>query len=183
MSTHTVEIEDFSKLRFANEFQLVFKKHKTTRKEKKSHTAIDFTDHQNNQYYFNSWAFAYPKSVQFDPIQFVMSGPESAYNRSVKMSTGLSTFYINYGYDPRSPIELTPVLISKKNSAKAEDFKTQLMDIHEQTRQNLKESDAKYKAAADEKKRHVEIQVGNLVWAVLTIIRTDSPLVTKISWQ
>jgi hypothetical protein len=32
----------------------------------------------------------------------------------------------------------------------------------------LTESNAKYKAAADERRRHVEFEVGDLVWAVLT---------------
>lgn len=49
---------------------------------------------------------------------------EFAYNRSVNRTTGLSPFYINYGYDPRSPVELSPILDSKKINAKAEDFMT-----------------------------------------------------------
>jgi hypothetical protein len=55
-----------------------------------------------------------------------------------------------------------------KVNHKAEDFVTQLQDIHNLTRQNLLESIAKFKHDADRKRRLVNYEVGDFVWAVLT---------------
>ncbi|KAH9681967.1 Endonuclease [Citrus sinensis] len=61
---------------------------------------------------------------------------EFAYNRTVKRSTSLSPFQVNYGYNPRAPIDLAtvPDLVRK----------------------------------SDKKRRALEFQVGDLVWAILT---------------
>ena len=44
---------------------------------------------------------------------------EFAYNRSVNRSTGFNPFYVVYGYNPRSPLDLTPVLDLQRVPKKA----------------------------------------------------------------
>lgn len=43
-----------------------------------------------------------------------------------------------------------------------------LQQIHTTTRQRLEDANTKYKQATDLKRRHVEFEVGDFVWAVLT---------------
>jgi len=93
---------------------------------------------------------------------------EFTYNRAVKRSTGLSPFQVNYGYNPRAPIDLAPVPNLVRKSGKAKDFIEQLQKIHETTQESLKQTTEGYKIMADKKRRALEFQVGDLVWAILT---------------
>ena len=51
---------------------------------------------------------------------------------------------------------------------RAEDFITDLQQVHKQVQQNLKESTTKYKEVADKKRRLLELNVVDFVWTVLT---------------
>jgi hypothetical protein len=93
---------------------------------------------------------------------------EFAYNRSVNRSSDFSPFYANYGFQPRAPIDLAPVPTLKHIPKKAEDFVLNLQNVHQQVQQNLTKAAAKYKLAADSKRRLVEFEVGDFVYAVLT---------------
>ena len=73
-----------------------------------------------------------------------------------------------YGFLPRCLFDLANLPSNAKVNHKAEDFVTQLQDIHNLTRQNLLESTAKFKRDADRKRRLVDFEVGDFVWAVLT---------------
>ncbi|KAG5527003.1 hypothetical protein RHGRI_028065 [Rhododendron griersonianum] len=93
---------------------------------------------------------------------------EFAYNRSVNRSSGFSPFFVTYGFNPRAPLDLAPVPDLKRPNGKAEDLISGLQVVHKMTVQHLEESSAKYKQAADKKRRAVEFDVGDFVWAVLT---------------
>ena len=93
---------------------------------------------------------------------------EFAYNRSVNRSTGFSPFVITYGYSPRTPLDLAPIPDLKRVSVKAEDLITQIREIHMATAKHLQETSAKYKQAADKKRRVVEFEIGDFVWAIST---------------
>ncbi|KAI5337923.1 hypothetical protein L3X38_017194 [Prunus dulcis] len=56
----------------------------------------------------------------------------------------------------------------KQVIVKAEEFVTTLQQIHSTTKQQLEDANAKYKQVADVKRRHVEFEVGDFVWAILT---------------
>nr|GEV91648.1 putative reverse transcriptase domain-containing protein [Tanacetum cinerariifolium] len=51
---------------------------------------------------------------------------------------------------------------------KVEDFVAGLHDVHKAVRNNLVRASSKYKHDADQKRRHVDFEVGDFVWAVLT---------------
>jgi hypothetical protein len=93
---------------------------------------------------------------------------EFAHNHAVNRSTKLSPFEIVYGFLPRCPLDLANLPSNTKINHKAEDFVTQLQDVHNLTRQNLLESVAKFKRDADQKRRLVDFEVGDFVWVVLT---------------
>ncbi|KAH9803208.1 hypothetical protein KPL71_001674 [Citrus sinensis] len=106
---------------------------------------------------------------------------EFAYNRAVKHSTGLSHFQVNYGYNPRAPIDLAPIPDLVRKSSKAEDFIKQLKKIHETMQESLKQTTEGYKIVADKKRRALEFQVGDLVWVVLTKDRFSVGEYNKLS--
>jgi hypothetical protein len=70
---------------------------------------------------------------------------EFAHNHAVNRCTKLSPFEIMYEFLPRCPLDLANLPSNTKVNHKAEDFVTQLQDIHHLTRQNLLESIAKFK--------------------------------------
>ena len=106
---------------------------------------------------------------------------EFAFNRSVNRSSGFSPFFANYAFQPRAPIDLAPVPDLKRVHKKAEDFISDLQDVHKQVQQNLLESTTKYKDAADKKRRLVEFDEGDFVWAVLTKDRYPAHEYSKLA--
>ncbi|PKI47001.1 hypothetical protein CRG98_032626 [Punica granatum] len=70
----------------------------------------------------------------------------------------------------RRPLMLCELLscIFERVHGKAADFVHELQEIHEAVQNNLKNAAIKYKVVADRRKRHVEFEVGDFVWAVLT---------------
>lgn len=73
-----------------------------------------------------------------------------------------------YGFNPRVPLDLSLVPDLKMASAKAEDFVSQLHLIHESTQKHIEALSRKYKNMVDQRRRVVEFEVGDLVYAVLT---------------
>ena len=69
---------------------------------------------------------------------------------------------------PRSPIDLIHLPSKTRIHGKAEDFVQELQGVHKQVQENLLQSVEKYKLAADKKRRQLEFDVGDFVWAVLT---------------
>ena len=77
-------------------------------------------------------------------------------------------FQVVYSAQPRGPLDLIPIPSTEKTHRKAADFVTGLLDVHKTVRDNLSAANARYKARADQHRRHVEFEVGDFVWAVLT---------------
>ena len=93
---------------------------------------------------------------------------EFAYNRSTNRSTCFSPFTIIYGNNPHAPLDLAPIPDMKQTNTTAEDLMAQIQEGHKLTIQKLQESTAKYKASAEKKRRVVEFEEGDFVWAILT---------------
>ena len=55
-----------------------------------------------------------------------------------------------------------------KRFTKVEEFVRGLQEVHKRVYDNLVQATAKYKLSADKKRRHVEFEVGDFFWAVLT---------------
>ncbi|PKI56654.1 hypothetical protein CRG98_022942 [Punica granatum] len=97
-----------------------------------------------------------------------LSQAEFAHNHAVNRSTGFSPFQVVYFVTPRGPLDLLPVSDKTRVHGKAADFVHGLQEIHEAVQNNLQNAAMKYKAVADRRRRHVEFEVGDFVWAVLT---------------
>lgn len=97
-----------------------------------------------------------------------LSQAEFAHNHAVNRSSGLSPFRVVYGLIPRCPLDLITVPDKTQHHGEAIDFVNELQTLHQHTRQKLEETAAKYKAAADTKRREVIFSTGDLVWVYLT---------------
>ncbi|CAA0823155.1 Phototropin-1, partial [Striga hermonthica] len=93
---------------------------------------------------------------------------EFAHNTAVGRATGFSPFQIVYGVQPRGPCDLAPLPSSGLTDPRASDLVAELLKTHTAARARLESSTAAYKRAADSRRRHVEFEVGDFVWAVLT---------------
>ncbi|KAL6548848.1 hypothetical protein OROHE_008693 [Orobanche hederae] len=93
---------------------------------------------------------------------------EFAHNQALNRSTGYCPFYVVYGLVPRAPIDLLTISSSYHDDIRAIDMIKDIQHIHSTTFSRLEASNSKYKAAADSKRRDVQFQVGDFVWAVLT---------------
>lgn len=62
---------------------------------------------------------------------------EFAYNRSTTRSSGFSPFFVTYGFNPRAPLDLVPVPDLTRVHGKAEDFISNLREVHKVTAQHL----------------------------------------------
>ncbi|KAL5861937.1 hypothetical protein ACOSQ4_003233 [Xanthoceras sorbifolium] len=82
--------------------------------------------------------------------------------------SGFSPFQVVYSIIPRSLIYLLPLPSKTRVHGKAEDFVHSLQEVYKQVQENLSHSAERYKLAADKKRRHLEFDVGDFVWAVLT---------------
>ena len=73
-----------------------------------------------------------------------------------------------YSVQPCGPIDLMALPSKTRVHGKASDFVTGLRDVHRTVFDNLSTTNSKYKQHADKKRRHLEFEVGDFVWAVLT---------------
>ena len=97
-----------------------------------------------------------------------LSQAEFAHNHAVNRSSGFSPFQTVYGFAPRCPLDLIPVLDPSRMHSRAVDFVSSIQEVHKTVLRNLEESSSKYKAAADRKRRELIFNSRDLVWVVLT---------------
>jgi hypothetical protein len=79
-----------------------------------------------------------------------------------------SIFVIVYRSNPRALLDLAPISNMKRTHTTAEDLMAQIQGGHKLTIQKLQEFTAKYKVSADKKRRAVEFEEGDFMWAILT---------------
>nr|GEV29701.1 hypothetical protein [Tanacetum cinerariifolium] len=93
---------------------------------------------------------------------------EFAHNYVVNRSTGFSPFQVVYSAQPRRPLDLMSLPVSGSVLKKVQDFVVGLHKVHKVVRDNLVRANSKYKQDADQKWRHVDFDVGDFVWPILT---------------
>ncbi|PKI79014.1 hypothetical protein CRG98_000587 [Punica granatum] len=96
-------------------------------------------------------------------------------------STGFSPFQVVYAIVPKGPLDLIPLPNQSKVHGKAADFVDSLREIHQAVFEHLTAANAKYKQVADKKRRLVEFEVGDYVWAILTKDRYPTGEYNKLS--
>ncbi|GJW82725.1 putative nucleotidyltransferase, ribonuclease H [Tanacetum coccineum] len=93
---------------------------------------------------------------------------EFAHNHAVNRSTGFSPFQVVYSAQPRGPLDLMTPRVSSSVPKKVQDFVAGLHDVHKVVHENLVRANSKYKQDADHKRRHVDFEEGDFVWAFMT---------------
>ena len=92
----------------------------------------------------------------------ILPQAEFAYNNSVNRSTGRSPFQIVYGSSPRIAPKLRKMEQGERTSAEAEEFSDHIKSLHE-VHAHIKKMNQQYKARADQRRRHKEFQVWDMV--------------------
>uniref|UniRef100_A0A2N9HAC1 RNA-directed DNA polymerase n=1 Tax=Fagus sylvatica TaxID=28930 RepID=A0A2N9HAC1_FAGSY len=98
---------------------------------------------------------------------FVISQAEFAYNSSVNRSTKKPPFEVVYGRNMNHVLDLLPLSNQARVSMEAEEFAEHIKAIHEQVREQLRQSSQVYKAKADTHRRCLEFKEGDLVMVYL----------------
>jgi hypothetical protein len=93
---------------------------------------------------------------------------EFSYNHSTNRSTGLSPFTIICGSNPRAPQDLAPILDMMRTNTTMEVLMIKIQEGDKLIIPKLQESTAKYKTSANNKRRAVEFEKGDFVWAIMT---------------
>ncbi|GJV51320.1 putative reverse transcriptase domain-containing protein [Tanacetum coccineum] len=93
---------------------------------------------------------------------------EFAHNHVVNRSTGFSPFQVVYSAQPRGPLDLMSLLVPGSVPNKVQDFVEGLREVHKAICDNSVRANFKYKQDADQKRRQVDFEAGDFVWAVLT---------------
>jgi translation initiation factor IF-1 len=75
-----------------------------------------------------------------------------------------SPFQVVYGFNPRAPINLLPLLPSKTTSLDASQLSEFILKMHEITRLNIKKMNEKYRIASSKGRKEVKLEPGDLVW-------------------
>jgi hypothetical protein len=102
----------------------------------------------------NSWDQIFPQA-------------EFAYNDSVNRSTGKSPFQILYGTQPRGVSKLKELEQAKTSSMSAKQFAEAMQELQTEVKQRLQKSNQEYKCRADQRKRQLKFEVGDMVLAHL----------------
>jgi hypothetical protein len=97
----------------------------------------------------------------------ILPQAEFAYNDSMNRSTGKSPFYIIYGMHPRGVFELRDSEQTATSSTNAEEFAKAMKELHSGVKQRLLKSNQEYKRGADQHRRQLQFEVGDLVLAHL----------------
>jgi hypothetical protein len=97
----------------------------------------------------------------------ILPQAEFAYNDSVNRSTGQSPFQVVYGMQPRGISKLRDSGQNSTRNASAEKFAEVMKELHSQVKERLQNSSQEYKRGANQHRRQLQFEVGDLVLAHL----------------
>ena len=89
---------------------------------------------------------------------------EFAYNRAEHSTTKVSPFQVVYGFNPRAPIDLLPLPITKRVHSDAKECADFILKLHASTKENIEKMTEKYRIAGSQGKREVKLEPCDLVW-------------------
>ncbi|KAM0017445.1 putative nucleotidyltransferase, Ribonuclease H [Helianthus debilis subsp. tardiflorus] len=97
----------------------------------------------------------------------VLPQAEFTYNRSNNNSTGRSPFFIVYGRQPFTPLDLAPFPETKHFSVQGQQQADQIKALHEKVRDQIIKHILQYQSRANEHRKKVVFNEGDLVWIYL----------------
>jgi hypothetical protein len=80
----------------------------------------------------------------------------------------LSPFQVVYGFNPRAPIDLLPLLPSETTSFDASQRSKFILKMHETTKLNIEKMNEKYRITGSKGWKEVKLELGDLVWLHLS---------------
>ncbi len=89
---------------------------------------------------------------------------EFVYNRSFHSTTKMTIFQVVYGFNPRAPIDLLPLLSLEKVNLDAKKRAEFVIKLHETTKENIERMTEKYRVAGSHGRKEVTFEPGDLVW-------------------
>ncbi|XP_076918971.1 uncharacterized protein LOC143579600 [Bidens hawaiensis] len=97
----------------------------------------------------------------------VLPQAEFAYNRSNHSATGRSPFFVVYGRNPFTPLDLAPFPELDHYSAEGDEQANQIKKLHEQVREQIVKHNLQYQTRVNKHRRKVVFNEGDLVWVYL----------------
>nr|GEZ57252.1 RNA-directed DNA polymerase [Tanacetum cinerariifolium] len=89
---------------------------------------------------------------------------EFAYNRSNHSSTGRSPFFIVYGRNPFTPLDLAPMVGDGLVSAEGDARARQIKELHAQVHEQIIKHNPQYQTRANKHRKQVLFEEGDLMW-------------------
>ena len=89
---------------------------------------------------------------------------EFAYNRVVHSATQFSPFQIVYGFNPLTPLDLSPLPVSEHVNLDGEARAELVKQIHETARLNIEKKTMQYEKHANKGQKKVVFEPGDWVW-------------------
>ena len=89
---------------------------------------------------------------------------EFAYTRFVHFATKFSPFEIVYGFNPLTPLDLSPLPLSEHVNLDGKRKAKLVKQIHEKVKLNIERRTEHYARQANKGRQHVVFEPGDLVW-------------------
>ncbi len=108
----------------------------------------------------------------------LLTACEIALNNSKQSSTGYSPYYLNYGFNPRFPLDL--VFSEVSDVPKAEEYLKNIEDSNRLAKEHLEAAQQRQKLYYDNKHKHLEFKIGDNVLLNGEHLLTDVGLTKKL---
>uniref|UniRef100_A0A1J3E356 Transposon Ty3-I Gag-Pol polyprotein n=1 Tax=Noccaea caerulescens TaxID=107243 RepID=A0A1J3E356_NOCCA len=92
---------------------------------------------------------------------------EFAYNHAVHSATLFSPFQLVYGFNPLTPLDLTPLPLSERVSMDGQKKAELVKKMHKKAKQNIEQKTEQYRKHANKKRNKRTYEPGDLVWIYL----------------
>ncbi|XP_071924800.1 uncharacterized protein [Coffea arabica] len=89
---------------------------------------------------------------------------EFAYNRTVHSATHYSPFEIVYGFNPLTPLDLTPLPVHERVNLDGKNKAAYVRELHTKVRANIEKRTLQYIQSANKRRRKMVFEPGDWVW-------------------